>query len=201
MQQSNSAENPQPSPMVIGWCVGFIDGEGSFGLNTQQRKDRDFLQAAPRMTIVQSCKATIEHLSDVLNNLGVGNNVSKKKNYYGPNARQQYAINIMGYKRVGNFFDAMPSKLFITKRPQAILLEGFVRYRLSVYQYAGGGKRAGYDGVELVIADLLKKLNQREGSTTVMIESLAILETMGQSELHSDMKRWAEMTYPIWNTR
>lgn len=201
MQQSNSAENPQPNPMIIGWIAGFIDGEGSFGVNIQQRKDRGFLQAAPRIIITQSCEATAVYISEQLAAMGAGNCIKKKKNYYGPSARQQYSINIIGYKRVGNFFNAVPSASFITKRPQAILLEGFVRYRLSIYQYEAGGKRTGYNGNEIIVADLLKKLNQREGSTTVMVESLSILEIMGQSGLHGDMERWAEMTYPIWKTR
>ena len=201
MQQSYSAENPQPSPMVIGWIAGFIDGEGHLGLNIQQRKDRGRLQVAPRIVIVQSCKATTEYLNGVLKDLGVGSHIKAKKNYYSPTQRQQYSVNVIGYQRVGKFFDAVPSKLFITKRPQAILLEGFTRYRLSVYGYETGGKRTGYDGAELIVTDLMKKFNQREGSTTVMVESLRILGIMGQSELHSDMERWAEMTYPTWNIR
>lgn len=183
MQQSSSADNPQPSITELAWLAGFIDGEGSFGLNAQDRKDRQRLQVTPRLTIVNTSLKTIEYIHDLLQRLMIGHLVKSREP--SGNRKTRYTIEIIGYKRMQSFFQKIPSEFFITKKEQFQLMNVFVNYRLNQWKQPNGGRRAGYNGIELEVWQMLKDMHSDEGSTTVIVAS-QLIEKMVQSELLGD---------------
>ncbi len=162
MQESPSADNQQPSFVELAWLAGFIDGEGHFGLNVQTRairpgKYRKYKQVAPRCTIVNTNRYTIERLHELLTRMDVGHQIMPNRPTK-PSHHVKWAVNIIGYKRLAVFFPQV-TRYLITKREQARLMAAFVLYRLRI-------GRGPYDGVELEVWECLKALNHDEGSTT-----------------------------------
>jgi len=163
MQQSPSADNPQPS--ALAWLAGLADGEGCFGLNVQKRRDRERLQVTPRFSLVNTSSRTIEYVDWILADFRIGHLVKKRKRH-NPRHRQQWVVEVIGYKRMEKFLPLVLPFL-VTKRYQAELMYAFVKYRLECWQQPNGGRSAGYDGMELEVHEVLKALNHSEGSETI----------------------------------
>jgi hypothetical protein len=176
MQQSSSADNPQPSDTDMAWLAGFIDGEGHFRLHIQEHQKFN-KSVRPELVITNSSTIAVENVKRILGEWKNGCYI-KLKNPKRPRDRKQvWSVQIAGYKRLGHLLPLLIPHL-INKQIEAELLNAFIQYRSELWKEHR--KQNGmHNGIEYEIREALKALHREEGSETKRVAA-NLIEKIGQ---------------------
>lgn len=124
----------------VGWLAGLIDGDGTISVYVRQPSPHHKSRAGaiiPHITITNCNPDLVECLHDLLNRIGVGHHIvwRKAERHYPSEGghpikrREDIAhISMHGMKRVEKALDVVGNFL-IGKKPQALLVREFIRYR------------------------------------------------------------------------
>jgi len=122
--------NQQAKVEDICWFAGFADGEGSISFMNSRVKylGEPYLFYYPRFRVSNTHIETLNYVTQILDNIGVGYNVSWKR----PNNLKwhtSWTINIQGMKRVDKLLLIITPYLK-TKYETAIRIQSWIQLRL-----------------------------------------------------------------------
>ena len=114
----------------LGWIAAFLEGEGWFILNRRNFRGKHYVYT-PVIGVNSTSQKLVNQLGDILRGWDVGYWTSKRK-FLETKNKDQYIINVRGFKRCSKLLDKIIPYLN-DKKKQAELLKEFIDYRMQFY--------------------------------------------------------------------
>jgi hypothetical protein len=156
-------DNPQETDLI--WLAGFLDGEGSFGVNATKRKNGKF-QLLPAIQVASTEPRAVLKIKKIFEDNEIAHYTNGYMSLEYRNAKPAYSIRLGRLSMIARLLDLIRPYL-VVKDAQADLLREYVRLRMEAGAKQGSpiGQESGPK--EWAIFEKLREINKKGSSQAI----------------------------------
>jgi hypothetical protein len=159
-------DNAQTTNLLnIVWLAGFMDGEGSFGVNSRMKNGKR-LNMIPAIQVASTEPRVIERIKNILEENSITYYINSYMSLEFRNAKPAYSLRLGRLGQVKMFIELILPYLCV-KDAQARLVLDYVNLRISKGARKGNFIGQEYGEEEVSIFDELRKLNKKGVSEAI----------------------------------